>query len=236
MKNNPFIPIIAIDGTASSGKGTVAYKLAQKLEFNYLNSGALYRLVAYQALKDGLDLTDEEKVINVAKNISPIFEGKKVIVDDVDIWPIISTQEYGQHASVISPIKELREVVFDLQRKMIKTPGLVAEGRDMCTHVFTDAHVKFYLDADVKERAKRRHKDETEKQSGKYFSRNEIKKLPKPVFIDKILDLIQTKTEEEYDAELKILLKYNCTCRIVNMCTININLYLYPCYLKKCKK
>ena len=167
MKNNPFIPIIAIDGTASSGKGTVAYKLAQKLEFNYLNSGALYRLVAYQALKDGLDLTDEEKVINVAKNISPIFEGKKVIVDDVDIWPIISTQEYGQHASVISPIKELREVVFDLQRKMIKTPGLVAEGRDMCTHVFTDAHVKFYLDADVKERAKRRHKDETEKQSGK---------------------------------------------------------------------
>lgn len=163
------IPIIAIDGTTASGKGTIAYKLAQHFGFNYLNSGALYRLVAYVAKKDGHELHHAEKVIAVAKNIAPIFEGKKVIVDGEDVWPIISSQEWGQHASVISPIPELREAIFELQRSMIKHPGLVAEGRDMCTHVFTDAHAKLYLDAHIEERAKRRHKDEQEKQNAKTF-------------------------------------------------------------------
>ncbi len=166
MKETP-TPIIAIDGTTSSGKGTIAYKLAEHFGFNYLNSGALYRLIAYVIVQNGHSINDVEKAIETARNISPVFEGKKVIVEGQDIWPIISSQEWGQNASIISPIPELRIAVHELQRKMIQHPGLVAEGRDMCTHVFTDAHAKLYLDAHIEERARRRHKDELEKNTGK---------------------------------------------------------------------
>lgn len=182
MKEIP-IPIIAIDGTTSSGKGTIAYKLAEHFGFNYLNSGALYRLIAYVIVQKGHDINDIEKAIEVAKTISPTFEGKKVIVEGQDIWPIISSQEWGQNASIISPIPELRLAVHELQRNMIKHPGLVAEGRDMCTHVFTDAHAKFYLDAHVEERARRRHKDEIEKQNKKT--------------LEEIIEEIQTRDERD---------------------------------------
>lgn len=163
------VPIIAIDGTSSSGKGTIAYQLAEHFGFNYLNSGALYRLIAYTIIQKGHSLEDTEKAIEIAKSISPIFKGKEVIVEGQNIWPIISSQEWGQRASIISPIPELRLAVHELQRNMIKHPGLVAEGRDMCTHVFTDAHAKLYLDAHIEERAERRHKDELAKENGKTF-------------------------------------------------------------------
>lgn len=166
MSINP-IPIIAIDGTSSSGKGTIAYLLAQHLKYNYLNSGALYRLTAYTALTDKVNLSHKEALIEIAASLRPHFKGKQVLVDNKDVWPIISTQEYGNHASAISPIKELREALFNAQRNMIASPGLVAEGRDMCTHVFTDAQVKIYLDADVVIRANRRFGDELKVQSGK---------------------------------------------------------------------
>lgn len=154
------IPIIAIDGTSSSGKGTIAYRLAQHFNYNYLNSGALYRLTAYIALKNNVNLSHQEALIQIAQDLKPLFKGKQVIVDGIDVWPLISTQEYGNHASVISVIKELREALFCAQRNMITDPGLIAEGRDMCTHVFTDAQVKLYLDADVTVRAERRLIDE----------------------------------------------------------------------------
>jgi len=163
------IPIIAIDGTSSSGKGTIAYRLAQHFGYNYLNSGALYRLVAYVVVINGHELENTEKVIEIARSISPKFEGRKVIVDGQDIWPIISSQVWGQHASLISPIPEVRQAIHEVQRSMIQHPGLVAEGRDMATHVFTDAHAKLYLDASIQKRAERRHRDELEKESGKTF-------------------------------------------------------------------
>lgn len=167
MKEKHPIPIIAIDGTSSSGKGTIAYRLAEHFGYNYLNSGALYRLVAYAVIQDGHELHHTEKVIETAKKISPTFVGKKVIVNGEDIWPIISSQEWGQKSSLISPIPEVRQAIHEIQRNMIQHPGLVAEGRDMATHVFTDAHAKLYLDASIEKRAERRHKDELEKQSGK---------------------------------------------------------------------
>ncbi len=166
MKINP-VPIIAIDGTSSSGKGTIAYKLAEYFGYNYLNAGALYRLSAYTALANNVNLSHKEALIQIASQLRPHFKGKQIIVDGKDVWPIISTQEYGNHASVISPIKELREALFYAQRKMIAPPGLVAEGRDMCNHVFTDAKVKFYLNADVTVRAERRLIDEQKKGTGK---------------------------------------------------------------------
>lgn len=161
------IPIIAIDGTSSSGKGTIAYLLAQHFKYNYLNSGALYRLTAYTALTDKVNLSHKEALIEIASSIRPHFKDKQVIVNNTDVWPIISTQEYGNHASAISPIKELREALFNAQRNMITLPGLVAEGRDMCTHVFTDAKVKIYLDADITVRAERRLIDEQKNGTGK---------------------------------------------------------------------
>lgn len=166
MQTNP-IPIIAIDGTTASGKGTISYRLAKHFGFHYLNSGALYRLAAYVAMENHIDLGDQTGVTEVAKNLMPHFDGKQVLVNGIDIWPIISSEDYGRYASVIGPVKELREALFSIQRNMIKTPGLVADGRDMCTHVFTDALAKIYLDGDITTRAERRYKDELEKKSGK---------------------------------------------------------------------
>jgi len=165
--NEEMIPIIAIDGTSSSGKGSVARRLAKELGYHYLNSGALYRLTAYTVLQKGISLSDTEKVIEIARGLSPLFDDHRVIVEGVDVWPIISTQEYGNHASLISPIPEVRQALHECQRNMIRHPGLVAEGRDMCTVVFKDACAKLYLDAELEIRAKRRHKDEEISQSGK---------------------------------------------------------------------
>ncbi len=163
------IPIIAIDGTTASGKGTIAYKLAQYFGFNYLNSGSLYRLVAYEALTTGVSLEDKDGLIEIAKNIHPTFIDKQVIINGDDVWPIIGTQTYGNPASIVSRIPEVRTAILDRQREMIHMPGLVAEGRDMCNTVFPDAQVKIYFDADPKVRAERRFKDEQEIKSGKTF-------------------------------------------------------------------
>lgn len=168
MNPNP-IPIIAIDGTSSSGKGTIAYKLAQHFGYNYLNSGALYRLVAYEALSSGIELDNTELLINIAQHLEVRFEDKKVIVNGDDIWPIIGTQTYANPASIVSRIPEVRYALFEAQRNMIKSPGLVAEGRDMCTNVFKDAQVKIYFDADTLVRAQRRFLDEETIHSGKTF-------------------------------------------------------------------
>lgn len=161
------VPVIAIDGTSSSGKGTLAYKLAKHFGFNYLNSGALYRLVAYEAISSGIELDDTDLLVNIAKNLDVTFDDKKVIVHGDDVWPIIGTQAYGNPASIVSRIPEVRYALFERQRDMAQLPGLVAEGRDMCTNIFKDAHVKIYLDADPSVRAARRYHDEETIHSGK---------------------------------------------------------------------
>lgn len=168
MTTNP-IPIIAIDGTTASGKGTIAYKLAQYFGFHYLNSGALYRLVAYEAMTQGVALDEAEKIIEIAKNLKPTFIDKQVIINGDDVWPIISTQTYGNPASIVSRIPEVRYALEVVQHSMVIQPGLVAEGRDMCNTVFKEAQVKMYFDADASVRAERRFKDEQEIKSGKTF-------------------------------------------------------------------
>lgn len=163
------IAIIAIDGTSSSGKGTIAYKIARYFGFKYLNSGALYRLVAYEAISNGVDLENVASLVAIAKNLEVTFEDKKVIIHGDDVWPIIGTQTYGNPASIVSRYPEVRLALLEAQRAMIQAPGLVAEGRDMCTNVFKDAQVKLYFDADSHVRAERRFKDEETIQSGKTF-------------------------------------------------------------------
>lgn len=169
-------PIIAIDGTSSSGKGTIAYMLSKHFSYNYLNSGALYRISAYLAKKQGISLDNlsEENLSKIVEifisnfdNI--IFNNKEVLHGGKDIWPIISSQECGNDAAKVSFYVPLRESIKSFQRNKIKMPGLVAEGRDMTSNVFIDAKVKIYLDATPEVRARRRLKDEEEKGSKKTF-------------------------------------------------------------------
>ncbi len=172
---NP-IPIIAIDGTSSSGKGTIASLLARKLGYNYLNSGALYRLSAHLAIINNIDIFDhtqdnfDQVVSLLVKESSHVdFIDKQVIYKGENIWPLLSSQEAGNNASIIAPYPPLREAAKEFQRSRIKAPGLVAEGRDMTTEVFVDAQVKIYLDASVESRAGRRLKDEEQRASGKTY-------------------------------------------------------------------
>lgn len=172
---NP-IPIIAIDGTASSGKGTIASLLAKKIGYNYLNSGALYRLSAHLAIVNNIDINDHtednlNKIVSLLVGASSHinFIEKQVMYRGEDIWPLISSQEAGNNAATISFYPPLRYAIRDFQRGRIQFPGLVAEGRDMGTAVFTDAQAKIYLDASVEARAKRRLKDEEHRASGKTY-------------------------------------------------------------------
>lgn len=161
MQNN--IPIIAIDGPSASGKGTIARKLAKHFNFNYLNSGSLYRLTAYAAKQKDISFEDHKNIIKIGANLSPIFLDEKVIINDIDVWPEISKEEVGKLAAIISPIPELRSTLFNFQRSQVKSPGLVAEGRDMTSQVFKDAIIKIYLDATPEVQARRRLKDEQDK-------------------------------------------------------------------------
>ncbi len=175
MNTNP-IPIIAIDGTSSSGKGTIASQVAKKLGYNYLNSGALYRLSAHLAIVNNIDINDHTEdnlnkivtlMIDAGQHIT--FIDKQVIYKGQDIWPILSSEDAGVNANTISFYPPLRYAIKDFQRNRIALPGLVAEGRDMGTGVFPDARAKIYLDASVEARAKRRLGDEQKRGYGKTF-------------------------------------------------------------------
>ncbi len=159
--------IITIDGPSAAGKGTLSKQLVKYFNYNYLNSGALYRLVAHTAIARDVDFMDVESIVKIGENISPIFVDSAVIVDDVDIWGELSKEETGRKASLISPYPELRKVIHSFQRKMIESSesygGLVAEGRDMGTEVFPEANIKIFLEASPAKRAERRLRDELAK-------------------------------------------------------------------------
>lgn len=170
------IPIIAIDGTTASGKGTIASMLAKHYGFRYLNSGALYRLSAHLGVINNIDLNDHtednlnkivELILKESSNVD--FIDKQVIYNGLDIWPLLASQEAGNNAALISFYPPLRYAIKDFQRGRIVHPGLVAEGRDMGTVVFPDAVAKIYLDASVEARATRRLKDEEKRNSGKTY-------------------------------------------------------------------
>lgn len=155
--------IVAIDGPAGSGKGTVC-KLVSKLEnLMYIDTGAMYRCIAYLILKNNIDITDEEKIVNLAKNAKIEFKGEKVILNDEDVTSKIRTMEVTKIVSPVSSIIPLREVLVDLQRKMSGTYDVIMEGRDITTVVLPNANYKIYLDATVEERANRRYKENIEK-------------------------------------------------------------------------
>ena len=150
--------LIAIDGPAGSGKGTIAKIVSKKLNLNYLDSGAIYRLIAYAAIREKINLNDIESLLILLKKIDIDFDEDQIFVDSFDVSDHIRNEEVGRAASVIAKYADLRKELLAFQRNFFQGNGLVAEGRDMTTVVFPDAHIKIYLDASVEERVKRRHK------------------------------------------------------------------------------
>ena len=157
------VPVVAIDGPTASGKGTIAQRVANALGFNYLDSGALYRLVALRALQDGIGTGDADRVSAVASAIAPNFASGRVILDGEDVTDAIRSEEVSQLASRIAVISGVRQALLDWQRSQRRAPGLVADGRDMGTVVFPEASPKIFLTASVPARADRRYKQLMEK-------------------------------------------------------------------------
>ena len=149
---------IAIDGPAGSGKGTIAKELSKILNYHYLDSGAIYRVIALAIRNKKLEFNQEKKIVELLKEIEISFEFDKTFLDGKDVSSEIREESISKLASKIAQNQELRKSLLSFQRSFAKKPGLVAEGRDMTTVVFPGADLKIYLDASVEERSKRRHK------------------------------------------------------------------------------
>jgi 3-phosphoshikimate 1-carboxyvinyltransferase len=156
-------PVIAIDGPSASGKGTVARRVAEALGFGFLDSGALYRLVALQALRSGVDLDDPQALARLAAELDCRFEGETVLLSGEPVAPALRTEEVSVAASRVAALQPVRSALLERQRAFRRPPGLVADGRDMGSVVFPDAQLKVFLTASPEERARRRHKQLMEK-------------------------------------------------------------------------
>jgi cytidylate kinase len=157
MTTHP-IPVITIDGPTASGKGTVAHKVADHLGFHLLDSGALYRLTALQAIRRDTSLTDEHALAKLAEHMHISFTGEAVFLSNENVTDAIRQEEVGNTASKIAALPGVRQALFALQLGFRKTPGLVADGRDMGTVIFPNAPMKVFLTASVAARAERRYK------------------------------------------------------------------------------
>jgi cytidylate kinase len=158
MSIQQHIPVIAIDGPSASGKGTVAQLVAGKLEYHYLDSGALYRIVALAAKAQHVSWQDGQALANLAKQLSITFKDGEIYLDGQNVSEEVRTEEMGKGASQVAVHPALRQELVSLQHSFRKAPGLVADGRDMATVIFPDASTKIYLTATAEVRAERRYK------------------------------------------------------------------------------
>ncbi len=152
------IPVITIDGPTASGKGTVAHKVADKLGFHYLDSGALYRLTALMAIRRDTDLHDEHALAKLAEHLPCSFTGGEILLANENVTHAIRAENVGNMASKIAALPPVRQALYALQLGFRKAPGLVADGRDMGSVIFPHAPLKVYLTASVQARAERRYK------------------------------------------------------------------------------
>ncbi len=153
-------PVITVDGPSGAGKGTLCMLLAEKLGFQLLDSGAIYRVLALAAIHHGVDTESEEALVPLATHLDVQFiaEGDlvKVILEGEDVSAELRKEETGAVASKVAALPRVREALLRRQRSFRTEPGLVADGRDMGTVVFPEAEVKIFLDATAEERANRR--------------------------------------------------------------------------------
>lgn len=154
--------IITVDGPSGAGKGTLCYALAQKLGFNFLDSGAIYRITALAATKKAIPLDNENALAEIGQNLDVQFipqDGEvNVILNGENVGDQIRTAEAGQNASKVAAFPKVRQALLQRQRDFASEKGLIADGRDMGTVVFPEAQIKLFLDASAEERAKRRVK------------------------------------------------------------------------------
>ena len=156
---------IAMDGPAGSGKSTVARRIAEQVGYLYLDSGAMYRAMTLLAIRKGVSPTDVPALVWLVQGCRMDFadNGKITLLDGEDVSDAIRTPEINRMVSDIAKIPELRHEIVEQQRRIGEKGGIVAEGRDITTVVFPSANLKFYLNASVEERAKRRFAEETAK-------------------------------------------------------------------------
>ncbi len=161
------IPVLTIDGPSGSGKGTLAQRMAEKLGWHYLDSGAIYRVLAQAAIKHQIDLTDEAALASIAGQLDVQFVLKdgqlQVILEGEDVSLLIRSEQAGNAASKVAAFPAVRSALLQRQRDFCQPPGLVTDGRDMGTVVFPDAPYKVFLTASAKVRAERRYKQLKEK-------------------------------------------------------------------------
>ncbi len=161
------IPVLTIDGPSGSGKGTIAQLVAKKLGWHYLDSGAIYRVLAQAAIKHDIDLADEAKLADIARDLDLVFllkdDDLKVMLEGDDVSTIIRSEQAGNAASKVAALPLVRAALLNRQHDFRQAPGLVTDGRDMGTVVFPDAEHKVYLTASAEVRAQRRYKQLKEK-------------------------------------------------------------------------
>ena len=149
--------VVAIDGPAGAGKSTIAKKLAERLQVPYLDTGAMYRMVTYVALRDGIDLHDEQRILEAAKSATFTMEDNVFVVDGVDVQSIIRETAVTKAVSIVAALSSVRTLLREAQRDWVHVHGGgVVEGRDIGTVVFPDATLKVYLTASPRVRAERR--------------------------------------------------------------------------------
>jgi pantoate ligase/cytidylate kinase len=200
-------PIIAIDGPAGSGKSTVTKLIAKKLKLLYLDTGAMYRALSWLLIKENIDYKEEKILKNILKNISIVFHSNEnsnqdVFINNYCVTEEIRSQEISSIVSRISSIKEVRKFLVEEQRKIGKSGGLVAEGRDIGTTVFPDAELKIFLTASIDERAKRRKSDKKSKDS-------------QEIELQKLKELIKKRDFEDSNREISPLIKANDAIEIM---------------------
>lgn len=156
--------IIAIDGPSGSGKGTIAKEVAKRLNYTYIDTGAMYRCVALKSLELNINEDDEDKIVDLLRKMDiKLTNDGKVYMDDIDVSDKIRTMEVNNRVSKISCIVPLRLVMEEKQREMAKDNNIVMEGRDITTVIFPNAKYKFYIDCSLEERARRRLEQNKEK-------------------------------------------------------------------------
>lgn len=161
--NTPQIPVIAIDGPSASGKGTIAQLAATKLGFHYLDSGALYRLVALKAMRSQADIADVDRLTAIARHLDVVFTNGQVLLDGGIVTDAIREERCGIMASQLAAYPQVRAALVERQRAFRQFPGLVTDGRDMGSVIFPDAVLKIFLTASAEVRAQRRHNQLKEK-------------------------------------------------------------------------
>ncbi|MCB1787560.1 MAG: (d)CMP kinase [Chromatiaceae bacterium] len=157
------VAVIAIDGPSGSGKGTIAQRVADRLGWRVLDSGALYRLVGLATENADIGFEDENKISDLSSKINVVFEKNRILLDGIDVTDRIRTEGAGSNASKVAAMPAVRAALLDWQRAYATPPGLVADGRDMGTTVFPAAGLKIFLTASAAVRAERRYKQLIEK-------------------------------------------------------------------------